>query len=76
MKAERKWRSTRCQSDLILFKKSGNFVTFLMNKARQDYYRDLISNDGNDLKHLFKVSNYLLNIASTPILPLHEDKQH
>ena len=46
-----------------------------MNKARQDYYSDLISNNGNDLKHLFKVSKYLLNIASTPVLPPHEDKQ-
>ena len=74
-KAERKWRSTRCQSDLILLKKNRNYVTFLMNKARQDYYSDLISNNGNDLKHLFEVSKYLLNIASTPVLPLHEDKQ-
>ena len=46
-----------------------------MNKARQDYYSDLISNNGNDLKYLFKVSKYLLNIASTPVLPPHEDKQ-
>ena len=74
-KAERKWRSTRCESDLILFKKSRNYVTFLMNKARQDYYSDLISNNGNDLKYLFKVSKYLLNIASTPVLPPDEDKQ-
>lgn len=74
-KAERKWRSTRCQSDLILFKKSRNYVTFLMNKALQDYYSDLICNNGNDLKHLFKVSKYLLNIASIPVLPPHEDKQ-
>ena len=74
-KAERKWRSTRCQSDLILFKKSRNYVTFLMNKARQDYYSDLISNNGNDLKYLFKVSKYLLNIASTLVLPPNEDKQ-
>ena len=50
-------------------------MTFLMNKARQDYYSDLISNNGNDLKHLFKVSKNLLNIASTPVLPPHEDKQ-
>ena len=64
-KAERKWRTTRCQSDLILFKKSRNYVTFLMNKARQDYYSDLISNNSNDLNHLFKVSKNLLNIASS-----------
>ena len=74
-KAERKSRTLRCQSDLILFKKRRNYVTFLMNKARQDYYSDLISNNSNDLKHLFKVSKNLLNIASTPVLPLHEDKQ-
>ena len=30
---------------------------------------------GNDLKYLFKVSKYLLNIASTPVLPPQEDKQ-
>ena len=65
----------RCQPDLILFKKSRNYVTFLMNKARQDYYSDLISNNSNDLNHLFKVSKNLLNIASTPVLPPHEDKQ-
>ena len=64
-KAERKWRTTRCQSDLILFKKSRNYVTFLMNKARQDYYSDLFSNNSDDLNHLFKVSKNLLNIASS-----------
>ena len=50
-------------------------MTLLMNKARQDYYSDLMSNNSNDLKHLFKVSKNLLNIASTPVLPPHEDKQ-
>ena len=74
-KAERKWRTTRCQSDLILFKKSRNYVTFLMNKARQDYCSDIISNNSNDLKRLFKVSKNLLNIASTPVFPPHEGKK-
>ena len=49
-------------------KKSRNYVTFLMNS-------DLISSNGNDLRHLFKVSKNLLSIASTPVLPPHEDKQ-
>ena len=74
-KAERKWRTTRCQYDLILFKKSRNYVTFPMIMARQDYYSGLISSNGNDLRHLFKVSKNLLNITSTPVLPQHEDKQ-
>ena len=46
-----------------------------MNKARQHYYSELISNDSNDLKHLLKVSKNLLNIASIPVLPPHEAKQ-
>ena len=74
-KAERKWRTARCQYDRILFKKRRNYVTFLMNKARQDYYSDLISSNGDDLRHLSKVSKNLLNITSTPVLPPHEDQQ-
>ena len=74
-KAERKWRTTRCQYDLILFRKSRYYVTSPMSKAQQDYYSGLISSNGNDLRHLFKVSKNLLNITSTPVLPRHEDKQ-
>ena len=46
-----------------------------MNKARQEYYSDLIFNNSNDLKYLCKLSKNLLNIASTPVLPWQEDKQ-
>ena len=74
-KAERKWRSSKCQSDLATFKRKRNYVTFLMNKARRDYYSNLIAENSYDQKHLFKVSKKLLNITSTPILPPHEDKQ-
>ena len=54
---------------------SSNYVTFLMKKARQDYYSDLVSNNSNDLHRLFKVSKNLLNIATTPVFPSHKDKQ-
>ena len=33
-KAERKWRSSKCQSDLAVFKRKRNHVTFLMNEAK------------------------------------------
>ena len=33
-KAERKWRSSKCQSDLAVFKRKRNHMTFLMNEAR------------------------------------------
>ena len=51
----------------LYLRKSRNYVTFLMNKARQDYYSDLIFSNDNDLRHLFKVSKNLLNITSTPV---------
>ena len=74
-KAERKWRSSKCQSDLAGFKRKRNHVTFLMNEARRVYYIILIAENSHDQKHLFKVSKKLLNITGTPVLPPHEDKQ-
>ena len=46
-----------------------------MNEARRVYYIILIAENSHDQKHLFKVSKKLLNIAGTPVLPPHEDKQ-
>ena len=74
-KAEIKWRSSKCQSDLTVFKRKRNHVTFLMNEARRVYYIILIAENSHDQKHLFKVSKKLLNITDTPFLPPHEDKQ-
>ena len=74
-KAERKWRSSKCQSDLAVFKRKRNHVTFLMNEARRVYYSTLIAENSHDQKHLFKVSKKLLNITGTLVLPPHEDKQ-
>ena len=74
-KAEIKWRSSKCQSDLAGFKRKRNHVTFLMNEARRVYYSILIAENSHDQKHLFKVRKKLLNITGTPVLPPHEDKQ-
>ena len=74
-KAERKWRSSKCQSDLAVFKRKRNHMTFLMNEARGVYYSTLIAGNSYNKKHLFKVSKKLLNITGTPFLPPHEDKR-
>ena len=74
-KAERKWRSSKCQSDLAVFKRKRNHVTFLMNEARRVYYSTLIAENSRDQKHLLKVSKKVLNITGTPVLPPHEEKQ-
>ena len=52
-KAERKWRSFKCQSDLAVFKRQKNHVTFHMNEARRVYYSTLTAENSHDQKHLF-----------------------
>ena len=42
-KAEIKWRSSKCRSDLAVFKRRRNHMTFLMNEARGVYYSTLIA---------------------------------
>ena len=74
-KAERKCQSSKCQSDLAVFKRKRNHMTFLMNEARGVYYSTLIAGNSYNKKHLFKVSKKLLNITGTPFLPPHEDKR-
>ena len=74
-KAERTWRSPKCQSDLAVFKRKRNHATFLMNEARRVYYSTLIAENSRDKKYLFKVSKKVLNITGTPVLPPHEEKQ-
>ena len=47
-KAERTWRSPKCQSDLAVFKRKRNHATFLMNEARRVYYSTLIAENSHD----------------------------
>ena len=49
-KAERKWRSSKCQSDLAVFKRKRNHMTFLMNEARGVYYSTLIAENSYNKK--------------------------
>ena len=36
-KAERKWRSSKLESDLAVFKRKRNAVTNLLNRARREF---------------------------------------
>ena len=42
-KAERKWRKTKAADDLLEFKSKRNHVTYLMNKARRDFYSEFMT---------------------------------
>ena len=52
-KAERRWRTTKSEGDWRLFKAAKNLATYLMNKARTDFYANLINENLNDQKKLF-----------------------
>ena len=56
--AERKWRKTKSESDLAAFQQKKNYATFLINKARGAYYRDLFKKIV--LTRLFKETKTLL----------------
>ena len=71
-KLERKWRLTRSQHDLDLFKLQKNNATFLMKIARQDYYTRFIEDNSTNPKKLFKAAGSLFR-NNVSLLPLHID---
>ena len=73
-KAERKWRRTRCCSDLLTFKLKKKYATDIMNKSRCEFYKSFVSENSSDLKTLFSATKKLLNHTDeTPYLPF-DDK--
>ena len=74
-RAERRWRAPKTPTNLALFRSQRNRVTYLMNKARQEYYRSFIDDISNDQRKLFKASKSLLNLAEGPTFPPCTDYQ-
>ena len=56
-KAERKWRRTRTMEDLQVFKTRRNYVTFLLNKARREFYSEFMEENSVDQRKLFRAAN-------------------
>ena len=55
--AERRWRLSKIDSDLAVFKVKRNAVNNLMNKARQAFYTKLIEDNSCNQRKLFRASN-------------------
>ena len=72
-KAENEWRKSKLLQDLNCFKRNKNNVTFLMNKARREYYPNFVNENSDDQRKLFKVSRSLLNLYKTLLLPPHSN---
>ena len=63
LKAEREWRSSKLEFDLAVFKRKRNAVNNLLNKARRQFYTNLIVENSGDQRRLFRASKRLLNVS-------------
>ena len=72
-KAERKWGMTKLQSDLLQFKRKRAFCTYLVKKARSEYYSTFINDNSSDQRKLFKARKYVLNLKDDIQFPSHSD---
>ena len=68
-KAERRWRFSKIDSDLAVFKVKRNAVNNLMNKARQAFYTKLIEDNSCNQRKLFRASKSLFNQSQGDELP-------
>ena len=60
-KEKRKWRRTRLHIDLLDFKAKKNLATYVIKKARSDYYTDFIKENCSDSRKLFKSAKSLFD---------------
>ena len=70
-RAQRKWRNTNSQQDLRAFKVALNHTTYLMNKARRDYFSKLIAENSSNQRKLFRTTNSLLFEPTDVSFPNH-----
>ena len=68
-KAERRWRVSKLDSDLIAFKIKRNAVNNLMNNARWAFYTNFIDENSCDQRTLFRASKRLFNQSQDDGLP-------
>ena len=73
-KAERKWRRTKLESDLNDYKAKKNHTTYLMNRARREFYSKFMEENGADQAKLFRAANKLLGTKDGLLFPEHLDK--
>ena len=71
--AERKWRRTKLHSDLMHFKAKKNIATSVMKRARTTYYTDLIQENSDDSRKLFRCAKSLFNQEANLTFPGYND---
>ena len=71
--AERKWRSSRSDSDYVDFKAKKNHVIFLMNNARSEFYTAFINKNSDNQRKLFQATARLLKPSTSVSLSQCDD---
>ena len=72
-KAERKWRKTRTTEDVQVFKTRRNHVTFLLNKARREFYSEFMEENSVDQRKFFRAANEILGVKEN-LIPTFPDQ--
>ena len=70
-KADRGWRASDLQEDLVIFKAKRNYIIHLMNEARCNYYKEFIDENSSDQSKLFRASKSLLYLQAEKSSPSH-----
>ena len=74
-KAERRWLKTRSDRDWDNFKSLRNSTLHVLSDARRKHHRDMVVENKDDQKGLFKVVKSLLNMSNqNPVIPCTTDK--
>ena len=66
-----KWRSSKSNHDLTIFKLARNHATYQMNIARCKYYTNHIDENSNDQRKLFRTTQTLLRVPKNVSFPHH-----
>lgn len=66
---ERIWRRNKTPLNRSNFRKQVNFCNRLINKAKSDFYSDLISSNSDDSRNLWNSLNKILHRSPPPALP-------
>lgn len=61
------------ETDFILFKRKKNFATFVINKARKDFYADFVDSNSCDQGKLFRRTSKLLAPRDILCFPDYQD---
>ena len=72
-RAERKWRRTKLYGDFLVYKSKKNQATFVMKRARNEYYTTFIQENSSDHRKLFKSAKFLFNQETDLHFPEYSD---